>query len=497
MNPIRVLFQLAYHPSPHLETELELMIAAIDRGEEIHVLRCHGELPSCFANYRHVKSSCALCWARYHAGLQKVRKARPLASIIEHQYPLAPVQHDPQIPVTFANLDEVKAFHFDGAPLGWGIASSLISCNNRDHALDTHTYSREVAREVQTACFAYRSVKKLLQEIQPSKVYLFNGRFSFLLPTLIACEELHIPFITHERAGNSKMYWIGENTVPHDTQYAAQEMAQLWDAMGDKAPQLGAQFYLDRRARVEHSWYSYTKSQEHNRLPKGFDEAKVNISFFNTTIEEFASIRCWPKPFTVYEDEIDAVKQICSAFAQDPSVHFYFRIHPAMSGFDNTQTRRLKTLYGRYDNLTVIAPESAIDSYALMEKSSAVITFGSTMGAEATYWGKVSILLGTGYYGHMDCAYLPTTHGEVIDLLRSQPAPKPQENAMRYGLWDLQRGTPFHFYQSISLTHGTFLGSPIRPSFGNYCVIAFWLILELRSPRAIFHKIKKNLHFLT
>src|SRR5262249_33777104 len=160
----------------------------------------------------------------------------------------------------------------------------------------------------------------------------------------------------------------------------------------------------------------------------------------------------WPASVRIYKDEIEAITRIVESVANDGSIHFYLRIHPALAGRDSTQTRQLRTLIGRYSNLTVIEANSTIDSYALMEGSAAVITFGSTVGVEACYWGKPSILLGYAFYEHEDCAYIPADHEETVRLIqRRDLTPRPQVGALRYGLWELERGTPFRRFQANSL----------------------------------------------
>jgi hypothetical protein len=171
----------------------------------------------------------------------------------------------------------------------------------------------------------------------------------------------------------------------------------------------------------------------------------------------------------------------------DPSIHFYFRVHPHLAGRDSTQTRRLRELHGKYCNLTVVDPDSPVDSYALMEQSAAVVTFGSTMGVEACYWGKPSILLGPALYDHEDCAYRPVDHDETIGLIRQRGLPpRPQTGALRYGLWDLERGTPFRHFQANSLRDGTFGGQRVRPRQPLRALIFFMKVLEHASMRLNF-----------
>ena len=53
--------------------------------------------------------------------------------------------------------------------------------------------------------------------------------------------------------------------------------------------------------------------------------------------------------------------------------------------------------YDKLPNATVIPPESKVSSYDLMEACEKVISFGSSTGLEACYWGKPTILIGGGF----------------------------------------------------------------------------------------------------
>ena len=452
----RVLFQPVYMETPHFETELELMADHLETGDDVFVLTCAGELPTCFANYAHESSLCRVCQARRSKGLSLL--GHPVTLV---PYPFSEESADGQIPDSFADLQALKSFTIGRAEAGLAAASSLCS-RFATHEVDTIRHSREVATELATAYYVYRSVKQVLLDVKPDCMYLFNGRLSTTLPALNACEELGVPYFTHERGGMQDRYLVLANTMPHDIGEAHRLLELRWSSHGEaETRRVGAQFFVDRRNRIEHSWHSYTSAQRVDEVPVGFDPSRKNVAIFNTSLEEVAAVRHWPSAFHVYRDEIEAVDRICDAFAAEPHFHFYLRVHPSLTGRDNAQMRALRSLDGRHPNLTIVSPDSVVDTYALVERSSVVVTFGSTVGVEACYWGTPSILLGRAYYEQLDCTYRPHSHEEVIGLLRSELAPKPLDEALKYGFWELRQGRPFKRYRPESLTRGTFLGERV------------------------------------
>ena len=73
---------------------------------------------------------------------------------------------------------------------------------------------------------------------------------------------------------------------------------------------------------------------------------------------------------------------------------FYLRVHPHMKELPSSTSQLvdIQALSSRYSNVCVIWPEENIDTYALIDACEKILTFGSTVGIEATYWGKPSIL---------------------------------------------------------------------------------------------------------
>ena len=157
------------------------------------------------------------------------------------------------------------------------------------------------------------------------------------------------------------------------------------------------------------------------------------------------------------------------ALASRADVHLYLRIHPNLKNIPragNYQLRKYAALDGRIPNLTIIWPESPIHTYALLDQCRATLTFGSTVGAEACFWKKPSILAGRAIYESLDCAYRPANHDEVIALLLSDSPPKDELGALKYGYWETCRGTVFRRFKPTGLYTGDFNGRPSRASLG-------------------------------
>ena len=110
------------------------------------------------------------------------------------------------------------------------------------------------------------------------------------------------------------------------------------------------------------------------------------------------------------------------------------------------------------DNVTVIPPDADIDSYALLKGVDNVVSFGSSVGIEASFWGKPSILLGPCFYRNLGGTYQPHDHQQAMNLLAARLDPLPADGALKYGYWFQTHGFAFKYFEADGLFEGKFKG---------------------------------------
>jgi len=219
-------------------------------------------------------------------------------------------------------------------------------------------------------------------------------------------------------------------------------MESLWEE-GDVQTnkEIATQWFNAKRAGTNKDDKNYLGKQQRNKLPQGFDPQQHNIAIFNSSEDEMKAIGEWENDvYTSQNEAISTIVAYCSQHA--PHIHFYLRMHPNLGKVDNQQTKELYNLQAK--NFTLIPPFDPIDSFALVEACDKSITFGSTIGIEASFWGKPSILFGKSFYDDLDCVYVPKNYEELYKvLLTSDLAPKPKENTLKYGFFINSFGTEY------------------------------------------------------
>lgn len=434
---------------PHLGTDLEIATKHLDAGDEVHIIQCSGDLPSCESNPSHTKFRCIACRYQLDKGLSLIN----LPQQNRHELALNDFSRCLDLP-DFHSIEELNSFEINNIDIGMAVASTLIS-KTRDPNPNVSNFKNYIHENILMANSIYDAMKYHLQQIEPDVFYLFNGRFAAIRPALRAAQNLGIKTFVHERAGVSQKYTLSEDTYPHDVEYQKNIINTFWDngRPDTEKEDFAKQWFEDRRAGKDQGWYSFTKSQKKRKLPNGFDASKRNISIYISSEDEFAAIEGWQNP--IYKNQTDAINAIINADT-DENIRFYLRIHPNLKGLDNTQTRELSEL--KDTNITVIPADSKIDSYELMDACEKVITFGSTMGIESVYWGKPSILAGRSIYEDLGGCYIPNDHEELIDLINDQLNPLSNLGALKYGYFQSLAGIPYIYYNPESLFKGKFKG---------------------------------------
>lgn len=445
----KILFTALCCATPHLETELEIIEKHILSGDDIYYTLCPGGLKTCFLYQSPTIEDCIYCRQRHKIGISLLSKK---IKVIGYPY----IKEKNNKIYEFSNVDELKKFSIDGNNFGLCAASTLISIFENE-SFDTKKYAQDINDQIDTAHYIYNVFTKLLDEVNPDLVYIFNGRFSVAAPIIAACNEKNINFFTHERANVDDRYRIINNALPHDVTKIVQECNCLYTKYGFKAAkEIAHTFYTYRKEKNPSAGIVFTKRQKERCLPKNFNIKKKNIVFFNSSYFEYAALPGFDAMTGFYKDEADALQRIAHDTLSDPSIHIYFRMHPNLSGKNTQQVNDILSLDGKFQNLTILSPESPVDSYALMEKSSIVVVFHSTMGAEASYWGKPVIISGFATYGSMEGFYKPQTHPEMIKLLSSDLTSLPPIGAIKYGLWMVKGGTLYKNYVPSTMYTGKF-----------------------------------------
>lgn len=445
----------------HFETALELIQTHQDQGDEIHFIECNADLLACDINMEHDIIDCWKCISRRKRGLKLLSHPPQMVSIfnLKEADRLLIIQ-SLQNRTDSHNLKDLEVDNFD---VGYGILSSLISFT-RDPNPGLARNSDIIDGMLISSLAIYRSMLNYLRQEQYDYVYIYNGRYAPMRAAMRACEREKVRFFNFERGSTLMRYNLFENTLPHDIEYTSKEILRAWNTATDpeQREQIGAQFYQEREEGTFQNWHSFITGQKLGLLPDGWEADRQNVTIFVSSEDEFEAIgKSWKNP--IYKDQVNGITKIIEAFRDDRHLILNIRVHPNLSGVRNQQTAFFSNL--NKEKVRVILPEDPISSYALLKNSDKVITFGSTMGIEAGFWGVPSILAGQSFFRDLGVTYNPANHQELVEMVRGELKPKDKLGALKYGYYMKTFGIEFKYYQPERLYHGRFMGTYIKPDF--------------------------------
>jgi hypothetical protein len=433
---------------PKLELVLERAQVHLDAGDSVTLVECRSQLAACWANPVHALSTCSLC--------RQIRK-RGVGALS------APVDRVPLVRLTredvgqmkalqtqFSSMSDLKEYGVEGFPLGLAVASALITIF-RDLEIDMAAHEEVIRSYVLSTWAAYRSFLRYLDERPVDKVYVVNGRVTETRAVLHACQTRGVACSTIEVGHDKDHYELYHNTFPHDLEYVENEIRRYWDEAGHdphERERQATQYYLDRSKGVEREFKSFVTSQHRGLLPAEFSPDRHNVVIFNSSEDEFASIGdAWRNP--VYQDQLDGLRRIRNDVEKlPPNVSIYLRIHPHLAGLRKLLDP-LTELEG--PRFRVIPPDSPVSTYDLMRACNTVLTFGSTTGIEAVFWGRPSVLVGISFYRNLGGNYLAASHEDVLRLIQTPLEPKSREAALIYGYYYATFGIPYKYYRAERL----------------------------------------------
>jgi hypothetical protein len=325
----------------------------------------------------------------------------------------------------------------------------------------------------------YESVKQIALDFNINHGYIFNGRFALSRAFFRALEAKNVSIVTHERGATFKKYSLIENALPHDIKKYTERVNILWEKEKNffEKKQIARIFFESRYDGKDTGWVSFTKTHIKGKLPEEIKYYKKIVTIFNSSAFEYDYIS-QEYTYKFYLSQNDGITQIVKSLEDKPDIGVFLREHPNLKNYENFQRKEIRSIKAK--NFYLIPAESDINSYSLLLRSNIVVTFNSTMGIEATYWGIPSILCSNAIYERFDIAYQPSTHDEVIKLILSDLKPIKSIDVLKIGYYNSIDGIDFKYYRPIDFFNGIFLEKNLHETH-------FFLVL--------LRKLKKRIKF--
>ena len=427
-------------------------MSSVARKNDVSVVYCAGGCRVCGNNPSGSRLACGLCQFYQKRYLKKLL---PAATLIPIERAAPQRTEDPHF--HYDSLQDIKNIVYRGVNLGYGVLSSYI------------TWTRELIEDFTPAKRAY--VDSLLREasrmvdrayevvdnVKPTHISLYNGRMLEVRPFLDIARIRSIEMCGNEivltQAENGDQVYRRiryPNCLPHDVDENARIAERLWtmeNKILEEKRNIARGFYEKRRLGIPagDAWNpgqsrTFIGGQSKGLMPEDWDAQKKNIVIFNSSEDEYSSIDPKFDSLSLFSSQIEGVSRICDLLKDRDDYHVYLRVHPNLRKINFPYHTNLYALPQQFPNLTVLPATSKHSTYDLMDAADKVVVFGSTMGAEAAYWGKSVILIAASLYSRLGFCRTPRTESELLADLTDKPFGCPQnENILKYGYYLVSR----------------------------------------------------------
>lgn len=336
----------------------------------------------------------------------------------------------------------------------------------------------------------YGAAKSFLQTEKPDTVFLYNGRFLKERAVWEACKELSVTVVFFEQFNpdwQGRYFLFAEPT--HSPHYRSEVMQRFGQKIRDEEPRkffsTGEEWFLNRRlGRTQH----YTKNQN---FDSELDLQKPFFVFFHSSEDELLTTNLTSTP---WGDQFSAITAVLETLQEIGNYDLVIRMHPNLLHKSNREIVTWndfgKELAKEYSFVHYVASDSAVSSYKLMEQSVGVITVGSTIGVEAAFFERKSILIGRAFHEYMEITQNPATKDELARVLSidltSQELQKAKHNALNYAVFHSQGGVYFKMVRLL-IRRGRLLYY-----FGNFCISRSLVVSLLMRFDIVLKKLRNN-----
>ena len=288
-----------------------------------------------------------------------------------------------------------------------------------------------------------------LQVNQPEHIILFNGRFIEERAFWDAAKSFGISVKFYETFIDSwtdRYHFFEEPT--HSPSYRSRVMLEFGEKLlrDDQITfyRVSKDFFESRIFGISNK---YTATQESSTI---FDDSKPIVSFFHSSQDELVMVDLLDDFWTSQEM---AVMETVRVLNEIGGFRFVLRIHPHLLHKAREEVSRWnafgKSLADQYDWITYIPADGVSNTYDLIKSSKYVITCASTVGVEAGYLDKPSILLGRAFHEDMGITLNPKTASDLYELLSGNLEESnlfsSKLQSLKYGVFLTLGGTRFSY----------------------------------------------------
>ena len=293
-----------------------------------------------------------------------------------------------------------------------------------------------VEASIRSFLSTHRAMRQILHNSTATHVFAYNGRFLLERAAVLAGSESGAAVFCYDNAGADCDFEIQRDTI-HDWSRLQERIKQMSARLGEESETAYAKSWFESRR--NHTDPEVRRFVSQQVLGKGLEvgDSHKAIVFFSSSIDEVAELEFdWTRFFDSQENALRVLAAECQ---KRDDVYLVVRSHPNMLTKSQLDQVAWQACVEKIAPDIHFAPDSSVDSYELMSQAYAVVTYGSTMGIEAAFAGKRSIVMGPSIYDELGVVTRVETPEALSEAL-DRNATINQDFLLAYGLMMRLRG---------------------------------------------------------
>lgn len=377
----------------------------------INWIFCDGSLATCPANSFHDRSVCSLCIK------QTEYTNTELLPREVHVHRYEPVGVELDINDLPTNLLELIEFRYLSVPIG-GMVVSQLADDLRDRNFDWEPIKNRALALLVSGIELYEWSRNFFVSHAITTAFIWNGRRPCDGPMAFAARNLGLRYYTFISDEQGKV-----RLVPDVSVQSSAGLMQALSVVRDRdlspseirsASDLVERFRYGSDSDRTLPWFARKQTRTFGR-----PGSKPLLALFTTSPFECIGL----EQFSVENDlkqnlSENVLEDICSRSSITSNWEVVIRFHPNLVDAGPYERARIQRLGEDFPSVTVVRPEDKVSSYDILEQASVVVTFGSTIGVEASWYGKPSLLIGRAPHEQAEVCTPVCTVDELEAFLR-------------------------------------------------------------------------------
>tara|TARA_X000000950_G_scaffold286958_1_gene397463 strand:- start:7494 stop:8999 length:1506 start_codon:yes stop_codon:yes gene_type:complete len=415
----------------HLSQMIELGLIHKNKKDKIFITFCEGSLLACPANYYNKQNICKKC-----INQQKYTINNFFNNVTLIKLNLSDKNF--KIKENIKSVEKFKKLKYRELPIGKLTISTIVT-QKADIFLKFSEIKHEAYNIAENSIKIYEFTKEIIKKHKINIAYSWNGRRTSDGPILYAAKKNNIKFFAYTNGGRVTNFKIQPTLGVHNLKYSRNLIKKIY-----KKNKNNKKFYKIANYFFSYMRYGGKKIYGREIYSQLFDNKKILIPKNKKVLTIFTS-SYW-EFFSLHDKEWETIDQfrILDKILNDKELNKKYNIiirwHPNQRFSGKGERKAIDQLIRKNKKIIHFDYNSSINSYKLLENSDVILSFGSTIGIEATYYNKPSICFGSAFFDQTGGVYIAKSYFSLRKKLLSQLKPLPKINALKFAYHEMEHG---------------------------------------------------------